>query len=31
MINKSKKEEDIKNNTNNDVDFFMDDSSESEN
>ena len=31
MINKSKKEEDIKNNINNDVDFFMDDSSESEN
>ena len=31
MINKSKKEEDIKSNINNDVDFFMDDSSESEN
>ena len=31
MINKSKKEEEIKNNINNDVDFFMDDSSESEN
>ena len=31
MINKNKKEEEIKNNINNDVDFFMDDSSESEN
>ena len=30
IINKTKKEEDPKNNINNDVDFFMDDSSESE-